>query len=81
MIDDRTEPEQALKMITEASCVFLMGGNATEQMRLIGDKGIREVLLSCPAATLGVSARSMNMGKTTVDIWDSPNRQNILPKL
>ena len=71
VIDDRTEPEHALKLITEASCVFLMGGNATEQMRLICDKGIRGALISSAAVTLGVSAGSMNMGKTTVDIWES----------
>ena len=71
VIDDRTESEQALKLITEASCIFLMGGNATEQMRLICDKGIRDAVISCSAATLGVSAGSMNMGKTTVDIWES----------
>ena len=71
VIDDRTGSEQALKRIREASCIFLMGGNATEQMRLISDKGIRDAIISCSAATLGVSAGSMNMGKTTVDIWES----------
>ena len=35
VIDDRSESEQALKLITEASCIFLMGGNATKQIRLI----------------------------------------------
>ena len=71
VIDDRTEPELALKLITEASCIFLMGGNATAQMRLICNKGIREAIFSSSAAALGVSAGSMNMGKTTVDIWES----------
>lgn len=71
VIDDRTEPEQALKLITEASCIFLMGGNATEQMRLIRDKRIRDAIIACSAAILGVSAGAMNMGKTTVDIWES----------
>jgi peptidase E len=71
VIDDRSESEQALKLITEASCIFLMGGNATKQIRLICGKGIRDTIVSCSAATLGVSAGSMNMGKTTVDIWES----------
>ena len=71
VIDDRTGSEQALKLIAEASCIFLMGGNATAQMRLICEKGIRDAIISCSAATLGVSAGSMNMGKTTVDIWES----------
>ena len=71
VIDDRTESKRAVELISEASCVFLMGGNATEQMRLILDKGIRDAIIACSAATLGVSAGSMNMGKTTVDIWES----------
>ena len=71
VIDDRTETKLALKLITEASCIFLMGGNATKQIRLICDKGIRDAIVSCSAATLGVSAGSMNMGETTVDIWES----------
>ena len=71
VIDDRTETKLALKLITEASCIFLMGGNATKQIRLICGKGIRDTIVSCSAATLGVSAGSMNMGKTTVDIWES----------
>lgn len=71
VIDDRTESKLTLKLISEASCIFLMGGNATAQMRLLCDKGIRDAVISSSAATLGVSAGAMNMGKTTVDIWES----------
>lgn len=38
---------------------------------MIRVKGIRDAIISCSAATLGVSAGSMNMGKATVDIWES----------
>ena len=32
VIDRRTDPDEAGRMIREASCIFLMGGNATLQM-------------------------------------------------
>ena len=71
VIDRRTDPEEAGRLIREASCVFLMGGNATLQMRLIHEKQIDDLLRETSAVVLGVSAGSMNMGKTTVDIWES----------
>ena len=71
VIDRRTDPDEAGQMIREASCIFLMGGNATLQMRLIHDKLIYDALHESSAVVLGVSAGSMNMGKTTVDIWES----------
>ena len=56
----------------EADCFFLMGGGAcAEQMQLMRDKGICDIVRDGPAMVLGVSAGSMNMGKTTVDIWES----------
>ena len=42
-----------------------------EQMQLMRDKGIYDIVRDGPAMVLGVSAGSMNMGKTTVDIWES----------
>jgi peptidase E len=71
VIDRRTDPDEAGRMIREASCIFLMGGNATLQMRLIHDKLIYDALHESSAVVLGVSAGSMNMGKTAVDIWES----------
>lgn len=71
VIDTRTAPGEAVKMIREADCVFLMGGNATLQMALIRGKGIFDELRNCNAVILGVSAGSMNMGKTTVDIRET----------
>ena len=35
------------------------------------DKCICDIVLDGPAMVLGVSAGSMNMGRTTVDIWES----------
>ena len=72
VVDARMEPADAQKKAREADCFFLMGGGAcAEQMQLIRDKGIYDIVRDGPAMVLGVSAGSMNMGKTTVDIWES----------
>ena len=72
VVDARMEPADAQKRAREADCFFLMGGGAcAEQMQLIRDKRIHNIVRDGPAMVLGVSAGSMNMGKTTVDIWES----------
>ncbi len=72
VVDDRMDPAEAQKWAREADCFFLMGGGAcAEQMQLMHDKGIYDIVRDGPAMVLGVSAGSMNMGKTTAD-WDSP---------
>ncbi len=72
VVDSRTEPADAQAWAREADCFFLMGGGVcAEQMQLMRDKGIYEIVRDGPAMVLGVSAGSMNMGKTTVDIWES----------
>ena len=72
VIDNRTKAEDAKKRAREADCFFLMGGGVcAEQMQLMRDKGIYDIVRDGPAMVLGVSAGSMNMGKTTVDIWES----------
>lgn len=72
VVDARMEPADAQKWAREADCFFLMvGGVCAEQMQLMRDKGIYDIVRDGPAMVLGVSAGSMNMGKTTVDIWES----------
>lgn len=71
VIDNRTEAVDAVNLIREASCIFLMGGNATLQFKLMCDKGILDEIRQSSAVILGVSAGSMNMGKHTVDIYES----------
>ena len=72
VVDPRMKPSDAQKWAQEADCFFLMGGGAcAEQMQLMRDKGICDIVRDGPAMVLGVSAGSMNMGKTTVDIWES----------
>ena len=71
VIDDRTEPSDAKKLIQGASCIFLMGGHAVRQFQLIREKGIVEEVRGSSAVILGVSAGSINMAKHAVDIWES----------
>jgi len=71
VIDNRTKAEDAVRLIREASCIFLMGGNATLQFDLMSRKGILDEIRQSSAVILGVSAGSMNMGKHVVDIYES----------
>ena len=71
VIDDRTEPHDAKRLIREASCIFLMGGHAVRQFQLMCEKGIVDEIRSSSAVILGVSAGSINMAKHAVDIWES----------
>ena len=72
VVDTRMDPAVAQQWAREADCFFLMGGGVcAEQMQLMRDKGIYEIVRDGPGMVLGVSAGSMNMGKTTVDIWES----------
>ena len=72
VVDNRMDPAVAQQWAREADCFFLMGGGVcAEQMQLMHEKGIFDIVRNGPAMVLGVSAGSMNMGKTTVDIWES----------
>ena len=71
VIDDRTKAADAQRLVREASCIFLMGGHATLQMKLILEKGLRDAIRDSSAVVLGVSAGSINMGSQSVDIWES----------
>lgn len=72
VIDHRTKADEAISLIREASCIFLMGGNATLQFQLMCDKGILDEVRRSSAVILGVSAGAMNMGSPTVDIYETP---------
>lgn len=71
VIDNRTSAADAVSLIREASCIFLMGGNATLQFELMLDKGILDEIRRSSVVILGVSAGAMNMGKHTVDVYES----------
>ncbi|MBE5782777.1 MAG: hypothetical protein E7329_05595 [Clostridiales bacterium] len=72
VIDNRINADEAVKLVREASCIFLMGGNATLQFQLMCEKGILDAIRQSSAVILGVSAGAMNMGGPTVDIYESP---------
>ena len=71
VIDNRTTTSNAISLVQKASCIFLLGGHATKQMQLMYEKGIYDEIRRSNAVILGVSAGSMNMGKHTVDIYES----------
>ena len=71
VIDHRTQGSEAVRLVREASCIFLMGGNATLQYQLMREKGILEEVRRSSAVILGVSAGAMNMGSPTVDIYET----------
>ena len=71
VIDKRTSAADAKRLIRGASCIFLMGGNATEQYALIAEKEISDEICQSSAVILGVSAGSSNMAVRALDIWES----------
>ena len=71
VIDRRTAAADAVRLIREADCVFLMGGDPPSQMALIRELGLVPELLSCRSVILGVSAGSMNMGRLAADCWET----------
>lgn len=75
VIDRRTSAADAVKLVRAADCIFLMGGDVTLQMALIRDLGLVPELQASRAVFLGVSAGSMNMGRTVAEIWESKTLQ------
>ena len=71
VIDRRTSAADAVRLVREADCVFLMGGEVTWQMALIRDLGLVPELRASHAVILGVSAGTMNMGRQVADVWES----------
>ena len=71
VIDRRTSEEDAVKLVGQADCIWLMGGEVTWQMKLIQDLNLAPELKASRAVILGVSAGSMNMGRYVAEIWES----------
>lgn len=71
VIDERTESRQAVELIENASCIFLMGGHPELQFQLIREKGLDVAICNSTAAVLGVSAGSINMAKRSLDTKES----------
>lgn len=72
VIDRRTTKEEAIKLIREADCIWLMGGESKWQIDLIRDLGLETELRQSPAMVLGVSAGAMNLGRLVAYVWDEP---------
>ena len=71
VIDRRTSEEDAVKLVRQVDCIWLMGGEVTWQMKLIQDLNLAPELKASHAVILGVSAGSMNMGRYVAEIWES----------
>jgi hypothetical protein len=71
VIDNRTEPYRAQKLIDEASCVFLMGGYPKLQLELMRKTHIDDAIRNSHATILGLSAGSINMAVTSLDTKES----------
>lgn len=67
VIDNRMETSEAVQMIREASCIFLMGGHPESQLQFIRSKGLDTAIrANTNAAILGVSAGAINMAKRSL---------------
>lgn len=73
VIDRRTGAAEAVKLVREADCIWLMGGESTWQLQLIRDLGLDTELCESKAVILGVSAGSMNLGRLVAYVWDDPH--------
>ena len=71
VIDWRTGARDAARLVREADCVFLMGGDPVQQMALIRGLGLVPELRDGCAVILGVSAGAMNMGRYAADVWET----------
>ena len=72
VINRRSEAAEAVRLVREADCIWLMGGESTLQLQLIRDLGLDTELRESNAVILGVSAGSMNLGRTVAYFWDDP---------
>lgn len=72
VIDNRMEAPKAVRLIQEASCVFLMGGHPGLQLQLMRDKNLDAAICNAAAAVLGVSAGAINMARRSLDTKESP---------
>lgn len=72
VIDRRTNAEDAIRLVRDADCIWLMGGESKWQIELIRDLGLDSELHKSNAMILGVSAGSMNLGHYVAYVWDTP---------
>ncbi|MEK3737102.1 MULTISPECIES: Type 1 glutamine amidotransferase-like domain-containing protein [Paenibacillus] len=66
-IDDRTQKEDAQRLIQNASVVFLCGGTARNQKHLLTEYELSDLIKKSNAVVMGTSAGGMNMSDEYVD--------------
>jgi peptidase E len=72
ILDDRTAPARAAALVSTASCLFLMGGQTTKQLRFLRDYGLVEPIRQSGAAVLGLSAGAINMARLSFTLREPP---------
>jgi len=70
-IDGRMEAARAVRLVEEASCVILMGGDPERQMQFLRETGMDKAIHQTRAAILGLSAGAVNMAVRSLRIWSS----------
>lgn len=61
LINYRVQKEEAQRLIQKASVIFLLGGNTTEQNKLLVDYELSDLIKKSNAVVLGTSAGAINM--------------------
>lgn len=65
LIDSRTNPNEAKRILQESDIIFLLGGSPELQMKYIKEYKIEEEIKNCNIV-MGVSAGSMNQSKRVI---------------
>ena len=72
ILDDRIAPARAAALVRTASCLFLMGGQTTEQMRFMQGCGLVEPIRQSEVPVLGLSAGAINMATLAFTLREPP---------
>ena len=78
LIDGRTSKEEGLEFLKKADIIYLQGGDPFVQLKYLRDNGYDEFLKTYDGIILGLSAGSMNMGRTAFYSKDEDYPETIL---
>ena len=66
VLDKRMSNSQQQNAVTNAACVFLMGGYARVQLTYLKEQNLIDLLRGHPGVVIGLSAGAINMAKRSV---------------
>lgn len=61
LLDKRIGQQQALKVLTKADFIYLLGGDPVRQLKYILDNGFDEIIRNSNVLVIGTSAGAMNL--------------------